>query len=296
MTVASYFLPSASMVTLSAPATTCALDITRFGAITKPVPSRTFWQAVATPRIFTTLGRARATTRLSASEASGASTFWAGVGPIGSKAAGNPEVLSRADIRLGTVRSHSGTYLSTSEITVEPRTAEARPACPDEVSGLPSNQAATTTTTSCRPTPIIESTNRTGELRIDPRTARPSTTPATSPITTRARIRKSAAKSFPRGESTWLMTCGANITPAIAPRITPTKDINDPSAPDRHPEIAAMRATATTAMSSHCELVTAVPYCLRRRVPSRRPTPQRRRCSKVVPIRPHRASLRLRDR
>ena len=298
--MASYFLPSASTVTLSEPATTWALDMTRFGATTKPVPSSTFWQDCATPRILTTLGRERATTRLSANVASGGSTFWAGAGPKGSNAFGNPEVLNSADIRLGTVRNQSGAYLSTSAITLEPRTAEARPTWPDDVSGLPSSQAAIRTTTSCSATPTIESTTRTGALRIEPRTARPNTTPATSPITTSTRIRKSAANNFPRDDPTWLMTCGASMTPAIAPSTTPTKDISEPSAPDRQPEIAAMSATAITAMSNHCELVKTVPHCCRhgrrRRAPSRRPTPERPRYSMVVPIRPHQAWLRLRDR
>jgi hypothetical protein len=38
------------------------LDITRLGETTKPLPSSTFWQLVATPRIFSTLGRVAATT------------------------------------------------------------------------------------------------------------------------------------------------------------------------------------------------------------------------------------------
>src|SRR5215218_10051358 len=78
-TYASYVLPSTSTVALSAPATTCAFDITRLGATTNPVPSSTFWHPGATPRIFTTLGRAAATTGSAASAASGASTATIGV-------------------------------------------------------------------------------------------------------------------------------------------------------------------------------------------------------------------------
>ena len=294
--MAAYSAPSASTVTLSEPATTCALDITRLGATTKPVPSRTFWQLGATPRILTTLGRAVATTRLSASDASGASTAWMGVRPNGSSTSGRPEVLSSEDIRLGTARSQSGAYLSTSATTLDPRTAAARLVWSVDVSGVASSHAATTTTSSCNTTPTTESTARIPLLRIEPRTARPRMTPATSPTTTRARIKNSAANSFVRGESIPPTMCGASITPAMAPRTTPTKDSSEPSAPDRQPDIAATRATAMIAMSSHCELVTAVPHCRGRRVPSPRPVPERRRCPMVVPSRPHRASLRLRDR
>ena len=42
--MASYGLPLASTVTLLEPATTCALVITRSGAMTNPLPSNTFWQ------------------------------------------------------------------------------------------------------------------------------------------------------------------------------------------------------------------------------------------------------------
>ena len=41
-TVASWSSPSTETVKVSAPATTCALDITRFGAMTNPLPSRIF--------------------------------------------------------------------------------------------------------------------------------------------------------------------------------------------------------------------------------------------------------------
>src|SRR5215213_6656518 len=78
-TKASYVCPSTSTVTLSEPATTCALDITRLGATTKPLPSKTFWQLEAIPRIFTTLGRVAATTASLASDASGGSTGTIGV-------------------------------------------------------------------------------------------------------------------------------------------------------------------------------------------------------------------------
>ena len=100
---------------------------------------------------------------------------------------------------------------------------------------------------------MSESMFRIVRLRIAPRTARPSTTPATSPTTTSARIRKSAAKSLARGAAMWLTMCGASSTPAIAPSSTPTNDSREPNAPERQPEMAAMKATARTATSSHCE-------------------------------------------
>ncbi len=65
----------------------------------------------------------------------------------------------------------------------------------------------------------------------------------------------------------WLTMCGASSTPAIAPSSTPTKENSDPTAPDRQPEIAAMKATANTATSSHCDGV--IEFIGR---PARRPT------------------------
>src|SRR5690625_3619366 len=100
---------------------------------------------------------------------------------------------------------------------------------------------------------MIESTPRISGLRIAPRTARPSTTPATSPITTSDRIKNSAANNFGRDPLMWLTMCGAINTPATPPSSTPTNDSSDPSAPERHPEIAAMNAIATIAISSHCD-------------------------------------------
>ena len=100
---------------------------------------------------------------------------------------------------------------------------------------------------------MTESTVRMERLRIAPRTARPSTTPATSPMTTSARIRNSAANNLARGAAMWLTRWGASSTPAIAPSSTPTNDSSEPSAPDRQPETAAMKATASTATSSHCD-------------------------------------------
>ena len=57
--------------------------------------------------------------------------------------------------------------------------------------------------------------------------------------------------SWVRVPVTWVTMCGASSTPATAPSTTPMKDSSEPSAPDRHPEIAATNATASTAMSSH---------------------------------------------
>ena len=88
-------------------------------------------------------------------------------------------------------------------------------------------------------------------LRIAPRTALPSTTPAISPITTRPRIKNRVRKSLVRVPSTWMTTCGASSRPATAPSTTPTKDSSEPSAPERQPEIAATNAIDRTARSSH---------------------------------------------
>ncbi len=68
---------------LSAPATAWAADITRFGPMTTPLPSRIFWQACATLRTLTTLRAASATTASLACEASGGSTVTIGAGPDG---------------------------------------------------------------------------------------------------------------------------------------------------------------------------------------------------------------------
>ena len=76
--------------------------MTRLGATTNPLPSSTFWQLVATPRIFSTLGRVAATTGSAASAASGTSTLTIGVRPNGCSTSGSPEVLSSDDSRVGT--------------------------------------------------------------------------------------------------------------------------------------------------------------------------------------------------
>ncbi len=133
--------------------------MTRFGATTNPLPSSTFWQLGATPRIFTTLPRVASTTGDAASAASGASTATIGVRLKGSSTAGSPEVSSRFASRVGTFFSHSGATASTSLSTFEPRTD--RPARVGWlVSGVASSQAATSTVTSCRPRRSIESTAR----------------------------------------------------------------------------------------------------------------------------------------
>ncbi len=113
-------------MTLSEPATTCAFDITRLGATTKPLPSNTFWQPGATPRILTTLGRVAATTGSAASAASGTSTATIGVRPNGCSTSGRPEVSSSADSRVGTDLSQLGATSLTCLSTLEPRTAAAR--------------------------------------------------------------------------------------------------------------------------------------------------------------------------
>lgn len=82
--------------------------ITRSGAITNPLPSNTFWQLGARLRTLTTLGAVACTTGLRASSGSGEATGMTGVRLNGSNTAGNPEVFSSADSRLGTVLSHGG--------------------------------------------------------------------------------------------------------------------------------------------------------------------------------------------
>src|ERR1700744_5402754 len=253
-TVASSGLPLAYTWTLLDPATTCALVITRSGAITNPLPSKTFWQLGARLRTLTTLGAVAVTTGLVASAGSGDATGTTGVRLNGSSTAGRPEGFSSADNRLGPVFSHGGATSFTWASTRDPRTAAASSGWSfDCVSGVASSQAAVNTTTSCTPTPMTESAVRIERLRIAPRTARPNTTPATSPTTTSARIKNSAVNSLARGAAMWLTMCGASSTPAIAPSSTPTNDSREPSAPERQPELAARNATASTAMSSHCD-------------------------------------------
>ena len=192
------------------------------------------------------------TTGSLASAGSGEATGITGVRLNGSSTAGRPEVFSSADSRLGTVFSQGGATSLTEASTLEPLTAAANSGWSfDCVSGVANNHAAVSTTTSCTPTPMIESTVRIVRLWIAPRTARPSTTPATSPTTTSARIRNNAANSLARGAAMWVTMCGASSTPAIAPSSTPTNESSEPNAPERQPEIAAMKATAKTATSSH---------------------------------------------
>lgn len=107
------------------PATTCALVITRSGAITNPLPSKTFWQLGARLRTLTTLGAVACTTGLLASSGSGEATGITGVRLNGSSTAGSPEVFSSAESRLGTVLSHGGATSLTLANTREPRTAAA---------------------------------------------------------------------------------------------------------------------------------------------------------------------------
>src|SRR3954470_7154997 len=112
--------------------------MTLFGATTNPLPSSTFWQLVATPRILRTLGRVAATTGSAASAASGASTLTIGVRPNGSStvgragwprgaprkgwsAGGGRELPSSPDGRVGTRRNHSGATSFTVDNTREPR-------------------------------------------------------------------------------------------------------------------------------------------------------------------------------
>ena len=206
---------------------------------------------------------------------------------------------SSADSRVGTDFSQLGATSSTWASTFDPRTAAARFGWSDEVSGVANIHAATSTATSCSPTPITESKVRSARLRRAPRTARPSTTPAISPITTSARIRNSVTNSLVRGPLMWLTMCGASSTPATAPRTTPTNDSREPSAPERHPEMAATNAIARTARSSHCDdvIVELHRSCPRaRRAPLRRRVHERRRCSTAWPSPPHRASPRSPDR
>ncbi len=66
---------------------------------------------------------------------------------------------------------------------------------------MASSHAAASTTNTCSATPTSESTNRAPPWRMAPRTARPTTTPAISPITTRARIRNSVANNLVRPPS-----------------------------------------------------------------------------------------------
>ena len=200
-TLASYSWSSTRMVTVSEPATTCALDITRFGATTKPVPSSTFWQLCATPLTLTTLERVWFTIGEVASAASGGSISATGVGPNGLSTSCRPAVSHSADNRLGTARSQPGATESTSAITFDPDTAAARFGCGEDTSAVPSSHDAVSTRTSCSATPTTESASRRAGLRIAPRTARPSTTPAISPITTSTRIRNRVTNSFVRGPS-----------------------------------------------------------------------------------------------
>ena len=95
-------------------------------------------------------------------------------------------VQQRRQPRRARTSASCGATSSTWASTFEPRTAAARFGWSDDVSGVASIHAATSTATNCSPTPMIESNVRSARLRIAPRTARPSTTPAISPITTSA--------------------------------------------------------------------------------------------------------------
>ena len=101
---------------------------------------------------------------------------------------------------------------------------------------MASTHAASKIATTCNAIPTNESKLRRAGLRIAARAARPSTTPAISPITTRPRIRNSARNNLVRCPSTLLTTCGASRIPATPPSTTPNNDKSEPSAPLRQPD------------------------------------------------------------
>src|SRR5690606_27640608 len=114
-----------STVTLVVPATTCALVITRSGAITNPEPSSARWQLGATPRMRSTLCCSEAATGLASTLGSGGSTAVIGARPNGPITSGNPEVLSSRENSLGTLRNQFGATSLTSASTRDPLIAVA---------------------------------------------------------------------------------------------------------------------------------------------------------------------------
>ncbi len=89
--------------------------------------------------------------------------------------------------RLQPLRRHSSTWLS----TFEPRTAAARVGLVGRrEQGWPASRPPPAPRPAAAPTPIDRVDARACRLRMAPRTARPSTTPAISPITTSAEDQK----------------------------------------------------------------------------------------------------------
>src|ERR1700757_3446023 len=153
----------------SAPATTCALDITLFADTTKPLPSSSLPQPLATALILTTLGCTAATTGLLDNAASGGSTGMMG-GRTG-QTSGSPDVFSSADNLVGTSCIQPGAHSDTSARIFEFLTALASACWSEFVSGEASSHAATKTAITCTTTPTTESAARSAWLRIAPRTA-----------------------------------------------------------------------------------------------------------------------------
>ncbi len=113
-----------------------------------------------------------------------------------------------------------------------------------EASGSATSHAATTTASACRIEPRVESTARKRSPVMRSRTRRPRNTPVVSPSTTS--ITTTATLTITR-VFVLLMpwaSSGATRTPMIAPPSTPTNDSSATAMPWRHPETAAISASA----------------------------------------------------
>ncbi len=233
------------------PATTCALVITRWLAITNPVPSSEREQDGAVPRTLSTLGRTRSTTSLPLSRASGGSTPVIGVWSNRSTAAGKPDSSSRfcrsSDRFLAACGMAESTVPSTRELLM----AEASVGSPAaSVSGSAISQATTNTTAPCTSAPSALSTPRSGVASTRCLIARPTYTPSVSPSATNSTTMPTANATLAATSVNCSTTSGASRMPSTAPASTPANAGSAVTMPCRAPDTAASNASATTSRST----------------------------------------------
>src|SRR3954452_22360261 len=132
------------MPTVSVPATTCAFVITRWGAITNPLPSRDREHELALPRILTTLPCNSWTVPLLCNAGSGGEVSAVGAFWNGSTIDGKPDASSSLRSWLGNPCAASGMVSLTLPSTTELLIALASHGAPDTaVSGVAISHATT---------------------------------------------------------------------------------------------------------------------------------------------------------
>src|SRR5262245_56602070 len=190
-TVASYFLSPTSTVGFSTPATTCAFVITRWGAYTKPEPSRPR-EHEATPVILAILLYAACTAGSRPVVLSGGRTGRIRSGTNGSRNRGNRSVLTTSLNACSARSAPAGMIWSTLASTFEPRTADVTDGIRAPLTATPSTHATTSTETAARTPPPSASIARTGRQLIWLRSFVPRNAPRVRPPAARTMTSTSA--------------------------------------------------------------------------------------------------------